>query len=175
MAMPPDPSVYPAHVTDAANYSWRERDVRRPTIPEGDIILFEEPGRIIPGTGMVTGTDFRSHYFILSVPFEGGPAVLWVQHGAGEQHWPVGGAARLCGVLGALDSDRRFAVLYALHDAHQTSFHQGVATASARYETAFVEGRLRKRKVRGANAYQVSIRLPQGEGLIVGGVVQDSP
>lgn len=166
------PTTYPAHVTDPTNYSWRERDSRRPTIPDGSIVLFEEPGRILPDKGQ--GTDCRSHYFLVSAEVKGGRPTLRVTHGAGGDEWLMTWDPRLLDAFAALDSDQRFRLFWTIHDAHRTSYHHGVASTTATYERAFVEGRLRKHKVRGANAYQVSIQLPEGEGLIVGGVVKVS-
>lgn len=156
----PQAFAYPAHVTDAENYAWRERAWRRPTVPAGDMLLFEEPGRVLPPMrGDRGGTDCRSHYFLVSRG-EYGPPSLRVRHGGGERVYRLGWDERILDGLARMASDERFRMLWLIADAHEDSYRQGSAAASQKYERAFLEGRLRKRKVRGTDRYQVKIVQP---------------
>jgi hypothetical protein len=151
---------YPPHVTDASNYAWRERDWRRPSLPDGEVVVFDEPGRVLPDARTGGGTCCRSHHFVVSTAATGGMPMLRVRHGGGQRCWPLSWDPRLIEALAALDSDQRFRMLWTLAAAHEESYRKGAAESAERYEAAFVQGRLRKRKIRGTGRYRVTITVP---------------
>ena len=129
--------------------SWRA-----PSVPDGHIIVFDEPGRILGHT------DFSSHYFRCTRG-EASSLTLRVKHGAGEQSVDLGYAYR--GVeqaLAKLGSDDRYRLLYALYVAHRDSAEQTRRTTVREYQIAFAEGRLKKRKLRGRNDVKVWVEPP---------------
>jgi hypothetical protein len=73
---------------------------------------------------------------------------LRVRHGAGEETVDLGGKWRgLIPALELLDSDNRYRVLYAIFDAASKARRIGAEATAAQYRAAFVDGRLRKRKM----------------------------
>lgn len=154
-----DHGPYPPHVTDAQNYAWREREWRRPPVNEGEEVLIEEPGRVLPPmSGEGLGTCCRSHYFLVVKPGKHGSPVLRVRHGGGDQQWRLSwDSERVIKGVQALDSDTRFRFLWMLMDAHNDSERNAEARTSHEYRQAFVDGRLKKRKKRGSNDVRVWI------------------
>jgi len=159
---------YPPSVLEGDNYSYLEREWRAPAVDEDDEIVFDEPGRVLPpskaqcqiGGIMQHGTDCRSHYFRVTRPDPNkfsGKFRLWVQHGSGTESWDLDYDRRTVEALRELDSDSRYRILWVIMYAHKTSFEAGAYQAADRYRTAFVEGRLKKRKVRGSEACKVWI------------------
>lgn len=149
---------YPAHVLADDNYAWRERAWRRPPVEAGEVVVFEEPGRVFAGADGRPGVCCRSHYFVVVQSPYGGCPTLRVRHGGGDRSYPLSSDRRLLEGLAAVDSDQRFRLLWTIMQAYQDGLHQGSASTAKRYEDAFVEGRLKRRKVRGASAYRVFIR-----------------
>jgi hypothetical protein len=131
--------------------SWRE-----PTTEEGDKVLFSEHGRGLDGT------DYRSHWLML-VKQQFGRYALLVKHGGGQERIQLGslhhyrGRPRIIEALTAMDSDSRYLMLYTFYDIHTQSRRNENARTADTYKRAFVEGRLKKRKVRGQSAYKVEI------------------
>lgn len=153
-----DAQAYPAHVTAPENYAWREREWRRPPVNDGETILIEEPGRVLPPRGETgQGTCCRSHYFLV-VKQQYGGALLRVRHGAGVEEWRLGwDYERVVKGLQALDSDTRFRFLWTLMDARHEAEREAAERTASKYREAFVEGRLKKRKKRGTNEVRVWI------------------
>ena len=149
---------YPPHVTDPSNYSWRERERTRPSVPEDETIVFDEPGRILPGHDR--GTDCRSHYFVMTTSFGGAPT-LYVKHGAGERKYRLGWDPRIVESLRILDSDHRFRMLLTLAQLSDAGRREGYRVGAAEYRDAFIEGRLRKRKLRGREEFKIEIVQPR--------------
>jgi hypothetical protein len=142
------------------NYAFRERHWRAPELNEGDKLIFDEPGRILPSlknpTELTRGVDCRSHYFRVAEAKYGG-YWLYVKHGGGTQRWRLDYDVRTVNALRGLESDDRYRLLWVLAQAHGDSFHAGAELEANRFRAAFVDGRLRKRKLRGQNAVRVWI------------------
>lgn len=115
---------------------WRE-----PTIQKDDTVIYSEHGRV------VNNTCFRSHWVVLVKQQFGGYALL-VKHGAGEERIQLGYDYHLTWVkaLEGLDSDMRYLCLYTIYTAHSEAKREGAHNAANRYATAFLEGRLKRRK-----------------------------
>lgn len=129
---------------------WRE-----PQEIPGETVFFNEHGRSLQtGRYMV---NYRSWYFKV-VGSEYSNLCLLVKHGGGQERMQIYAAKEeWLAMLGALDSDTRFRILFTLYK----SIHEAAASAqiqeSIKYETAFVNGKLHKRKQRGTNNYKVWI------------------
>lgn len=132
---------------------WNDFD-RSPACPDGDEVLFDEPGRVLvlkpEGNSDVC---FRAYHF--RVTRRHGSATLRVRHGGGEESWRLP-----CGMVrafAAMTSDARYFAMHAIMDAHHESARGAAERTALTYREAFVNGRLRKRKVRGQNAVKVWI------------------
>lgn len=81
------------------------------------------------------------------------------KHGGGEERIPLGYHSRywkqFSQALQGMDSDGRYLMLYALYDLHKDTKRREGDRVRNEMKLAFVEGRLKKRKVRGESAYKV--------------------
>jgi hypothetical protein len=128
-------------VLDSDNYSYKERRWTSPAVEEGEEIIFDEPGRILPPTSEGGhSTDCRSHYFRVTKPRIGFYR-LRVKHGAGEEWWNLDYSDRTVYGLRQMDSDSRFRLLWVIMDAHK----EGEKKGESKYRQYFLEGRLKKR------------------------------
>ena len=134
------------------NEDWGNdpRHAPKLSLEEGDEILFSEHGRVL------NNVCYRAFYFSLVKDQYGGHA-LCVSHGAGEEringhHFRLAVAA-----MKNLDSDNRFRLMFALFDQHRESKRAGRNEAITTYQNAFVEGRLKKRKLPKQNRVKVWI------------------
>ena len=83
---------------------------------------------------------------------------LRVKHGAGEEQWQIDScSAAVVEALSKLESNDRYFILFAIMRAHQSSKQNATDITALRYKEAFVEGRLKKRKLRGQNLVKVWI------------------
>ena len=87
--------------------------------------------------------------------------ILLVKHGGGQERIRLGYHSRywkqVSQSMQAMDSDKRYLMLYALYDLYKDTKRREQARASAEIKLAFVEGRLKKRKIKGQNAYKVTV------------------
>ena len=130
---------------------WRE-----PKPEEGDTVIFSEHGRVLDNT------CYRSHWLMLVKCQYGGHALL-VKHGGGEERINLfsAGRYRVPDSLALLDSDFRYLMLYQLFRIHTEAKRNGEKQARADMTMAFVEGRLKKRKIKGQGAYKVKVEPRQ--------------
>lgn len=139
-------------------YSWDGkhvgvRPVDPPTLKDGDTLIFDEPGRCKPKVHETTSAiDFHCHHFRLVVAKHTVRSyVLLVKHGGGEERIELAGSyKRIEELLRLHDSDGRYLLLHTLYDVHKEARRAGERAASHLYVVAFIEGRLRKRRQRGA-------------------------
>jgi len=103
-------------------------------------LLFSEHGRIIDNI------DHRSHYFRL-VKKETGDFALLVEHGGGREEILGWFLRKLIIPLNSLDSDNRYRLLYAVFQSNKEGKLDGRDRAASVYRHAFIEGRLKKRKM----------------------------
>lgn len=131
--------------------NWGAEAFREPPLMEGDTLLREECGRII---GRV---DYRSHYFRLVAAQFGGNAII-VRHGGGVERINIGYEYnRLAAIICSIDSENAYLMMHGLYRIHKDAARNASENTALEYKTAFAEGRLKKRKVRGASAFKVWI------------------
>lgn len=132
-----------------------------PTIPQSYTITHDEPGRTIIDTrlGNPNLVDCAEFHFVFATGRLGGLS-LFVRHGAGDERFELDHGDEFVRAISSLDSDSRFRLALSIMNlAHDVERRASTSTAR-RYEEAFVEGRMRKRKLRGKDHYKVTI-LPQ--------------
>jgi hypothetical protein len=134
--------------------NWGAEVWRAPDMEEGDTLLFDECGRVL-NHGDRCNVDCRSHWFRL-VRARFGGCYLLVKHGGGQERINLSYAkpAMLEGI-GNMTSDQRYLLLHTMLGlAHQAGDEATRATAN-KYRSAFVDGRLKKRKRPGQDSYKV--------------------
>jgi hypothetical protein len=135
------------HLDPKLNYgaeAWRA-----PKIKEGDTVLFSECGRVLD-------CDYRSHWFMLVKP-KFGFYTLLVHHGGGEERIVLTTFNHIVGILGTLDTHQRYLLLHLLFSIQREARSNATQETANAFKVAFVEGRLKKRKVRGQSAYKVTV------------------
>jgi len=140
--------------------NWGAEAWRKPTIKAGDVELFSEYGRIIGNV------DYRSHWFVLVKSETGSQAALIVKHGGGEERIPLGYTSGLNAVksFSALDSEGRYLTMHLLYRIHTEARRMAAEETRATYNRAFVDGRLKKRKLRGVASVKVWIEPAACDG-----------
>ena len=122
-------------------YSWdgkivSTRPVNPPMLNDGDMLLFDEPGRC-------GGMDSHCHHYRL-VKSAGGTMLL-VQHGGGTERLRVSLPRGFS--LDCMDSNTRYWILNAIYHASSDARRDSRDETSLEYRKAFVDGRLKKRKL----------------------------
>lgn len=141
------------NVNGTPGYSWDGRTVgvypvRPPTLAPHDSLVLDEPGRC-------GGIDSHSHHYRLVR--DGGLALL-VAHGGGEERIThVSIYEPSLRAFLALESSARYFILNAIYHAYRDGLSKGEDSTGQRYRKAFIEGRLRKRKMPGRDAVKVWI------------------
>ncbi len=132
--------------------NWGAEESRQPKEQDGDTVLCSEHGRII---GRI---DYRSHWFKLVKPKHGAHALL-VSHGGGKERISLGHCTgeSIARVVAGLDADSRYLLLHALLDINHDARTIARAETAMHYRRAFAEGRLKKRKMPGRDAYKITI------------------
>ncbi len=119
-------------------------DIRRaPEVKDGETIVFSECGRSL------NNVCYRSHYFRIVKP-EFGPHELLVKHGGGQERFSLGygdTVPSMISTLGKMDSDTRYLAIYLMYDIRKDAGRHATAETAAKYERAFVDGKLKKRKL----------------------------
>ena len=134
--------------------SYETEEWRKPTISEGEEEIFSEHGRILDKV------DYRSHWFVLSKKQYGGYHLL-VKHGGGEEGIPLGYSKRYEIMMESLESDTRYYLMHALMEAFHNGKTKGRDESTTLYRNAFVDGRLKKRKLPSKNEVRVWIESPK--------------
>jgi hypothetical protein len=132
-------------------YRWSPGDppsvhpVSPPTLEDGDRLLFDEPGRC-------GGQDSHSyHYRVTS-------RMLLVRHGGGEERIRLANATMVIAALNMLDSSgARSWLLNAIYHAQADARRAGFAAATAAWQQAAAEKRIKVRKVRGKSDVRVEM------------------
>ncbi len=119
--------------------NWGAEPWRAPSLYAGDSLILDECGRVLGNT------CYRSHYFRMVK--NGNFNFILVKHGAGEERHQVGYSNRLGQALVKLDSDARYFMLHTLYTAIKDAKRAASMDTAREYTTAFVEGRLKKRKL----------------------------
>lgn len=127
---------------------------RQPTIQAEDTLIFSEPGRILPDGGN-HNIDYRSHWFCVTKRQYAGFNLL-VKHGGGEERISLTSYnTNLIETLRGLDSDSRYRMLHTFFDLYHAGQAHGTDETAKRYRTAFANGTLKKRKVRGGSGVKI--------------------
>lgn len=131
--------------------AWELDPRRAPTLAEGEELVYCEHGRIIyrtPEKIPGQGTDCRSHWF--RVVRRSGAYFLLVHHGVGEERVSLGYSYRnFTAMFDPLNSDARFWLFWTILDVHHNAQRAARDQAATEYKQAFVDGRLKKRKMPG--------------------------
>lgn len=144
--------------------NWGAESWREPTLGPDDRSVFSEHGRCIylKEHRNGGGTDYRSHWFRLVVG-EHRTYYLLVKHGGGQERIQLQGAWMTAPVAKAMEgmtADERYLLLHLLYSTHSDARRAGRDSMSLEYRQAFVDGRLKKRKNRGADTVKVWIEPP---------------
>ena len=140
-------------------YQWQPNDnpgVRPPQPPpllEGDVLLWDEPGRC-------GGIDSHCHHYRIVKQFC--IIYLLVRNGGGDQRIPLSLYGNQHDVLNQLDSNSRYWILNALYHAQSNSALQARERERELWRTAAAEKRIKTRKTRGGSAVKVWIEKAEG-------------
>lgn len=122
---------------------------RAPSLIEGDVLLYDEPGRC-------GGLDAHSHHFRLVR--NRGSFVLLVKHGGGEKRTDLLPHQKaLTEIFESLDSNGRYWLLHTIYNAHHDGHREGCQSTAAYWRKAAAEKRIKVRKVRGSAAVKVTV------------------
>lgn len=124
-------------------YKWQPdnapsiRPIDAPALGEGDVILFDEPGRC-------GGTDCHSHHF--RVIENRGWLFLLVRHGGGDERISI---SRMLRLAIATATEGRYWLLHGIYSTQRDAETRGQQKEYRRWSEAAIEKRIRVRKVRG--------------------------
>lgn len=133
---------------------WRE-----PALADGDTSVYSEHGRILYPTADHSagkGVCYRAYWMRL-VKAQYGGYFLLVKHGGGEERFAIGHSRRIVDALADMDADNRFFLLHTMMKMHHEAARTAAEATAATYRKAHAAGTLRKRKVRGQDAFKVWI------------------
>lgn len=133
--------------------NWGDDPMRAPPLNDGDSLIYDECGRVIDNV------CHRSHYFRLVLD-KSGWAYLLVRHGGGDERIQLKSshyAPRVVRALLNAESDDRYIMLRTIHDLHRDTKNRSRDAAIAECKQAFVDGRLKKRKLPRQQAVKVWI------------------
>lgn len=141
--------------------NWGAEPWRAPDLDKDDVLLFSECGRIIKagtyGHG-ANGIDYRSHYFSVVKGAHGYGCYLLVKHGGGQERFKIDySPERAVLFFTLLDSNARYLLMHMLFSVAKDSAKIAADDAAAKWRAAFVNGTLKKRKVRGSDSVKVWI------------------
>lgn len=131
-------------VNGELGYKWQPNDapgIRKPAQPplvDGDVLLYDEPGRC-------GGLDSHSHHFRI-VKHGCGTVSLLVRHGGGDERIRLFPHRDLPKLLGALDSNARYWMLATIHSAHRDGASEAQAMEAMKWKSAAADKRIKTRK-----------------------------
>ena len=135
-------------------YKWQPneaasvRPVSPPSLADGDVLLYDEPGRC-------GGIDSHSHHYRVVKDY--GALYLLVRHGGGDDRINLHLYKDQPEVLAQLTSNGRYWLLNATYHAYRDGKSEGHERTEATWRRAAAEKRIKTRKVRGGNAVKVWI------------------
>lgn len=142
-------------------HTYGSDPLRAPEIEAGEIEIYSEHGRDLPcrDDRRTYGVCFCSHWFKIVQEPHGGRYALLVKHGGGAERIRLGYES--CGgivtAMAGMDSDTRYLMMHDLHKLYRETKSITAAEEATKWRSAFVFGRLKKRKVRGSNSVKVWI------------------
>jgi len=129
---------------------------RAPSVPEGEVVLYDEPGRVLQQDRWKV--CYSAFHYRLTQAGQGGRLMLRVRHGGGEEYTDLGYPnPQNLAAFAALDSDGRFILFHMLRSVHDDGATLAASKTRRVYVQAFTDGRLKKRKVRGQAEVRVWI------------------
>lgn len=148
-------------------YSWgaktiNTRPVNPPPVPEGETLVYDEPGRCAPAP-QVKGQaiDYHSHHF--RVTHRGYGARLWVRHGGGDEVMDFGRRDCIIELLAPMNSDARYLMLHALYSARSDGARAAEETERQLWRQAAAEKRIKTRKMPRRETVKVWIEPKRAE------------
>lgn len=145
-------------VNGEPGYKWQPTDnpsVRPPQPPaimDGDVLLFDEPGRC-------GGIDSHSHHY--RVVQNCGLSLL-VRHGGGDERIRLSLYKQQPEILLNLSSSDRYWILNAIYHAYSDGKKRGSDYATEEWQTAAIEKRIKTRKAKGYNSARAWIETQPG-------------
>jgi hypothetical protein len=142
------------NINGQLGYKWQPNDapskrpISAPDISEGDVILYDEPGRC-------GGTDSHSHHYTLVKSYS--RLVLHVRHGGGDDLMFLSLYGKQPEIFDDLDSNGRYWIFNALYHAYGDGKRRGAGESETAWRTAAAEKRIKTRKVRGGSSVKVWI------------------
>ena len=134
-----------------------------PDIPEGHILLFDEPGRCNRGDG-------DSHSFHYRVAADRGCDYrLYVRHGGGDESFRISSGRAVVTALTALDSYGRYWVLNAMYHAAADKGRAARDKEHQLWVEAAAQKRIKTRRFPARGHIKVWIEPLKVEGLTSGG------
>lgn len=125
------------------NINVEQPDLRLPYVPHDFITLIEEPGRrLSTPSGVVSRMAYN---FALAISESTKEIRLFIRTGSGEFNIRMPTESDF---IQAMPSDQRFLMFCSILAAYL----EGEVAASDKYQTAFLEGRLKKKKPRNKDA-----------------------
>lgn len=126
-------------------YSWdgktfMTRPPNQPTLAEGDVLIYDLPGRC-------GGMD--SHCHGLRMVKDYGNYALLVRHGGGEQRHDLGRDKLMVSALESMDDNARYWFLIRFHHVTDKAVRDAVERANGYWEKAVLEKRVKVSKRRG--------------------------
>lgn len=142
------------NVNGMPGYSWdgknvNTRPVNPPSLVEGDTLLFDEPGRC-------GGMDSHCHHYRL-VKYAGSTMLL-IHHGGGSERIRISLPRGFS--FDGMDSSPRYWILNAIYHAHSDGKRDAQENTASQFRKAFIEGRLKKRKLPARGSVKVWIEEP---------------
>jgi len=130
--------------------TWQLDPKRAPALREDDELIYDEHGRIVYWTEEKKageGVDCRSHWF--RIVRNCGSYFLLVRHGGGQEIIRLNGWGNFRTMFDPLSSDARYSLMHQMLNIHHATQREARSEVHHTYRTAFSEGRLKKRKVKG--------------------------
>jgi len=109
-----------------------------PALRDGEVMLYDEPGRCNPGCG-------DSHAYHFCVTADGARASLLVRHGAGDERMEFGRACTLP-ILTRLDSTDRYNLFAAIFHSQSKAVRDAREAERMLWKEAAAEKRIKTRK-----------------------------
>lgn len=131
--------------------NWGAEPNRAPDLNDGDILLYDECGRVVEAHTYGNdnnGIDYRSHYFRVVKGSHGYGCWLLVKHGGGQERFQLDYNPTRCKqIFERLDSTERYLLMHMLFTVHRQAQVTARNDTKNLYTSAFVAGRLKKRKL----------------------------
>lgn len=123
--------------------------VNPPTLQDGDVLLFDAPGRC-------GGLDSHSHHFRV-VKRGCGSVSLLIRHGGGDERFRLYPHRDLPKILETLDSTARYCLLATIHSAYRDGKTYGQDRERGTWMQAAIDKRIKTRKLPSRGIFEVWI------------------